>query len=89
MVTLCIILLINIVKTLANNKEGKAFKDLYGNLIFINFIIPGGGRHGTCLAKKLQEIFNTRLSLVILCNFALGKAAPYWGTFTHITGVTP
>ena len=43
-----------------NNKEGKAFKDSYGNLIFINFIIPGGGRHGVYLTKEFWEIFNVR-----------------------------
>ena len=35
-----------------NNKEGKALKNLYGNLVFINSIIPGGGHHGAYLAKK-------------------------------------
>ena len=61
----------------ANNKESKAFKNLYKNLIFINFIIPGGRRHGAYLAKKLREALNTGLGLVILRNFTLGKAVPY------------
>ena len=40
-------------ETLANSKEGKAFKDLYGNLVSINFIIPGGGCHGAYFVKEL------------------------------------
>ena len=74
---------------MANNKEGKAFKDLYKNPVSINFIIPGGGRHGACFAKELREVFNAGLGLVLLRNFALGKAAPRRGAFAHITGVTP
>ena len=74
---------------LANSKEGKAFTDSHGNLVFIDFIVPGGGRHGVCLAKKLWEVFDTGLSLVILCNFALGRAVPCRGTFAYITGVIP
>ena len=73
----------------ANNKEGKAFKNLYKNLVFINFIIPGGGRHGVCFTKELREILDTGLGLIILCNFALGKAVPCWGAFVYITGATP
>ena len=88
MVTLYIILLINITETLANNKKGKAFKDLYKNFISIDFIIPGGGRHSTYLAKELRETLNTGLGLMILYNFTLGKAVPYWGAFTYIIGVT-
>ena len=88
MVTFCTILLINIAKTLANNKKGKAFKDLYGNLIFIDFIIPGGGRHGACLAKEFREALNTGLGLIILRNFTLGKAVPCQGAFAYIAGVT-
>ena len=73
---------------LANNKEGKAFKDFYGNLVFIDFIVPRGGRHGACFAKELREIFNAGLGLVLLCNFALGRAVLCWGVFTHVAGVT-
>ena len=72
-----------------NNKEGKALKDLHRNLIFINFIIPGGGRYGACLIKEFREILNTGLGLVIFYNFALGKAVPCRGTFTYIIRVTP
>ena len=72
-----------------NNKKGKALKDSYENLISINFIIPGGGRHGAYLAKEFQEALNTGLGPVILYNFALGKAAPYRGAFAYIIGVTP
>ena len=88
MVTLCTILLINIAKTWANNKEGKAFKNLYGNPVFINFIIPGGGYHGARLAKKFRKTLDIRLGLIILYNFTLGKAVPYRGTFAYITEVT-
>ena len=76
MITLCIILSTNIVKTLANNKEGKTLTDFHGNLISINFIIPGGGRHGVYLTNKSREILDIRLGLIILYNFALDKAAP-------------
>ena len=79
----------NITETLANNKKGKALKNLHKNPISINSIIPGGRRHNVHLAKEFRETLNTKLSLVIFCNFALGKAVPYWGTFTYITGVTP
>ena len=72
---------------MANNKKGKAFKNLYKNPVSINSIIPGGGRHGARLAKKLWKILNIKLGLVILCNFALGRAAPYWGAFAYITGI--
>ena len=89
MVTLYIILLTNITKTLANNKKGKAFKDLYKNLISIDFIIPGGGRHGARLTKEFREILNIRLGLIILYNFTLGKVAPRRGTFAYIAGVIP
>ena len=89
MVTLYTILLTNIAKTSANNKKDKALKNLHKNLISINFIIPGDGRHGARLAKKLRETFNTGLGLIILYNFALSKTVPYRGTFTHITRVTP
>ena len=70
-----------------NNKEGKALKNFYRNLIFINFIIPGGGRHGTYLIKEFREVLNTKLGPVILCNFTLGKAAFRRGTFAYIIGV--
>ena len=79
----------NIAKTLANNKKGKAFKDLHKNLISINFIIPRGGRHGAYLAKKLREILDTGLNLVILRNFTLGKVISHRGIFTYIIGITP
>ena len=36
-----------------NNKKGKALKNSYKNLVSIDFIVPGGGRHGACLVKKL------------------------------------
>ena len=52
MVTLYIILAINIVNILTNSKKGKAFKDFYKNLVSINFIVPGGGRHGARLAGE-------------------------------------
>ena len=74
---------------MANNKNSKALKDLYKNLIFINFIIPGGGRYGACLAKEFRKALDIRLGLIILRNFALGKAVPYWGAFAYIMGVTP
>ena len=61
---------------LANNKEGKAFTDSYRNLVFIDFIIPGGGRHGVYFAKELRETLDTGLGLVIIYNFALGRAVP-------------
>ena len=59
------------------------------NPISINSIIPGGGRHGARLAKKLQKALDIRLGLIILRNFTLGKAVPRRGTFIYITGVTP
>ena len=74
---------------MANNKEGKALKNLYGNPVSINFIIPGGGRYGACLAKEFRKALNTGLGLAILRNFALGRAVPRRGAFTYITGVTP
>ena len=70
------LLLNNITKTLTNNKKGKALIDSYKNPVSINFIIPGGGRHGAYLAKKFQEILDTGLGLIILHNFALGKTVP-------------
>ena len=87
MVTLCTILLINIAEILANSKEGKALTDSYRNLVSINFIVPGGGRHGACLAKEFRETLDAGLGLVILCNFALGRAVPRRGAFTHVAGV--
>ena len=89
MITFYTIFFINITETSMNNKEGKAFKDFYGNLVFIDFIIPGGGRHGVYLAKEFRKVLNIRLGLIILRNFALGKAVPYRGAFTYITGVIP
>ena len=74
---------------LANNKEGKALKDSHGNLVSIDFIVPGGGRHGACLVKEFWEVLNIRFGLIILCNFTLGKAVLYRGAFTYIAGVTP
>ena len=82
-------LITNIAKLLANNKEDKAFTNSYGNLVSINSIVPGGGRHGARLAKKLRETLDIRLGLIILLNFALSEAVPRRGVFTHITGVTP
>ena len=67
----------------------KAFKDSLKNPISIDFIVPRGGRHDAYLVKEFQEALDIRLSLTISCNFALGKAVPRRGTFTHITGVTP
>ena len=56
----------NIAETLANNKEGKAFTGSYENLVFINFIIPGGGRYGAFLANEFREILDFGLGLLIL-----------------------
>ena len=89
LITLCTILSTNIAKTSANSKEGKALKNSYGNLVSIDSIVPGGGRHGAYLAKELQETLNTGLNPALLRNFTLGKAALYRGTFAHIAGVTP
>ena len=89
MVTLCTILLTSISEISANSKKGKALVNFYKNPVSINFIVPGGGRHGTYFTKKFREIFDIRLGLVILCNFALGKAALRRGIFIYITGVTP
>ena len=41
----------------------------------MNFIVPGGGRHGIYLVKKFLKILDTRLDLTIFYNFALDKAA--------------
>ena len=60
---------------LVNNKKNKAFKDLYKNLVSIDSIIPGGRRCGACLVKEFREVLDIKFGLVILCNFALGKAA--------------
>ena len=73
----------------ANNKKGKALTNSYKNPVSINFIIPRDGRHSARLAKELRKILDTGLGLVISRNFALGKAVPRRGTFTHITGITP
>ena len=73
---------------LVNNKKGKAFKNSYGNLVFINFIVPGGRRHGARFVKEFWEALDAGLGLVMLRNFALGKAAPRRGAFIYITGVT-
>ena len=74
---------------LANNKEGKAFKNSYENLIFIDFIIPGGGYYGAYLTKEFRKVLNTGLGLIILYNFALGRAVPCRGVFIYVAGVTP
>ena len=89
LVTLFTILLSNIAKTSVNNKKGKALTDSHKNLISIYFIIPGGRRHRVYLAKEFQETLDIRLGLIILRNFALGKAVPRWGTFAYIAGITP
>ena len=62
---------------------------IYGNPVSINSIIPGGGRHGAYLAKELREALNVGLGLIILRNFALGRAVPRWGAFAYVAGVTP
>ena len=72
-----------------NNKKGKALKNSYGNLISIDFIVPGGGRHGAYLIKKFRKTLDIKLGLVIFYNFTLGRAVPRRGTFIYITGVTP
>ena len=54
----------------------KALTDFYRNPVSIDFIIPGGGRHGARLIKKFREILNTGLGPAIFYNFTLGKAVP-------------
>ena len=66
----------NITKTLINNKKGKAFKNSYGNLIFINIIIPGGGYYNAYLIKEFREVLDAGLGLVIFYNFTLGRVVP-------------
>ena len=74
---------------MANNKEGKAFKNSYGNLVFIDFIVPGGGRYSARLVKEFREVLDTGFGLIILCNFTLGKAVFYRGAFAYVAGVIP